>query len=523
MMNYKVKLVAMAAALLLTVTACGTPSRASSAPAAPSSGSAAPEASSQAAPPEASSQVTPPSATDTDKPVTGFSLAIPMQYDWVTPFSDGLAQVGTNVGENLGDANYPYYRQNRCYIDATGKVVLELDPSYSSAGSFCEGKAVVYRKFQDNREYNYIDKTGKVLLEHWLADERGFGGGGDNGAFTRNLWLTAEEPAVFPKYLSGAIRMGSSKNEAVLYDSNLETVIPYGICNWIEWLTDTEYVIVSTVQPTADPNAFGNALYGVLKLDGSVVLEQKYSSVSYLPDYGFIASTVKPGADPNALDGKLYGAFKLDGSVALEQKYSAMTYLPNYGFAVKDTPDAPCRLLLHDGSSVVPQGYTASDIALKDAETLFFTVTGADGSSEFGTMDKTGKVLTELVPNKNHSLYFAQLAASVSKPLPTVVPAGMEMLSQDDKTQIVATGKPYTEDYKLVPDVKVGIADLAGNWLVKPTYEATSLLCEGIFKICNGHTFDADRGVEMATDFSLVSADEKVKSEAYKDFGNLSE
>ncbi|MEG1687631.1 MAG: WG repeat-containing protein [Angelakisella sp.] len=478
MMNYKVKLVAMAAALLLTVTACGTPGGASSAPAAPSSGSAAPEASSQAAPPEASSQVTPPSATDTDKPVTGFSLAIPMQYDWVTPFSDGLAQVGTNVGENLGDANYPYYRQNRCYIDATGKVVLELDPSYSSAGSFCEGKAIVYREFEGNREYNYIDKTGKVLLEHWLADERGFGGGGDNGAFTRNLWLTAEEPAVFPKYLSGAIRMGSSKNEAALFDSNLKAVIPYGTYSWINWIADTEYANVSILKPSTDPNAFGDTLCGVIKLDGSVVLEPKYSSVSYLPDYGF---------------------------------------------AVKDTPDAPCRLLLHDGSSVVPQGYTASDISLKDDGTLFFAVTGTDGSQKFGTMDKTGKVLTEPTASQTGGASAVPLTPGDSKLPPATVPAGMEMLSQDDKTQIVATGKPYTEDYKLIPDVKVGIADLAGNWLVKPTYEATSLLCDGIFKICNGHALSADYGVEMATDFSLVSADEKVKSEAYKDFGNLSE
>ncbi|MEG2088125.1 MAG: WG repeat-containing protein, partial [Angelakisella sp.] len=468
-------LVAMAAALLLTVTACGTPGGASSAPAAPSSGSAVPEAST----PEASSQVTPPSAADTSKPVTGFSLAIPTQYDLATSFSDGLALVGTNVGENLGSAEYPNYLQKYSYIDATGKVVLELDPSYSSAGSFCEGKAIVYREFEGNRECNYIDKTGKVLLERWFADERGMGGGGDDGMFSRNLWFCAEEPASFPKYWSAVVNStGASKNEAALFDSNLKAVIPYGTYSWINWIADTEYANVSILKPSTDPNAFGDTLCGVIKLDGSVVLEPKYFSVSYLQ---------------------------------------------NYGFAVKDTIDAPCRLLLHDGSSVVPQGYTASDISLKDDGTLFFAVTGTDGSQKFGTMDKTGKVLTEPTASQTGGASAVPLTPGDSKLPPATVPAGMEMLSQDDKTQIVATGKPYTEDYKLVPDVKVGIADLAGNLLVKPTYEATSLLCDGIFKICNGHALSADYGVEMATDFSLVSADEKVKSEAYKNIGNLSE
>ncbi|MEG1972938.1 MAG: WG repeat-containing protein, partial [Oscillospiraceae bacterium] len=128
-MNYKIKLIAMFVALMLTFTACGNPSGESSVSTVPSSGAAAPKApTTEVSTPEASSTAP---AVDVGKPVTGFSLAIPMQYDMVTSFSDGLALVGTNVGENLGDAESPYYAQKYSYIDASGKVVLELDPTFS--------------------------------------------------------------------------------------------------------------------------------------------------------------------------------------------------------------------------------------------------------------------------------------------------------------------------------------------------------------------------------------------------------
>ena len=88
-------------------------------------------------------------------------VVIPLIYDAAFEFSEGLAVIKSN-------GKYGY-------VDKTGKIIIE--PRYVEADSFSEGLAVVKTKetvdangyesiFQDkdNAFYNYIDRTGKIVL-----------------------------------------------------------------------------------------------------------------------------------------------------------------------------------------------------------------------------------------------------------------------------------------------------------------------------------------------------------------------
>jgi hypothetical protein len=69
-------------------------------------------------------------------------------------FSNGLAPLFTND-------------QRRGYIDKSGKMAIELSPSYLTLGHFSEGLAPVQVDKWKNRtrKWGYIDKTGRMVIE----------------------------------------------------------------------------------------------------------------------------------------------------------------------------------------------------------------------------------------------------------------------------------------------------------------------------------------------------------------------
>ncbi len=76
-------------------------------------------------------------------------LVTPVVYEAVNPFSEGLASVNKDGVWS--------------YIDASGKEIIKTD--YALAASFSEGLACVQEKGEDFSGYEFIDKTGKVVID----------------------------------------------------------------------------------------------------------------------------------------------------------------------------------------------------------------------------------------------------------------------------------------------------------------------------------------------------------------------
>jgi hypothetical protein len=92
-------------------------------------------------------------------------VVIQPQFDWASPFREGLAAVSVhhNVGErDSSGRESAKYICKYGYIDKAGKVVIE--PTFDSASSFQDGLACVGIK-DDSNEYKtgYIDRTGKYV------------------------------------------------------------------------------------------------------------------------------------------------------------------------------------------------------------------------------------------------------------------------------------------------------------------------------------------------------------------------
>lgn len=83
---------------------------------------------------------------------TGKEVITEYEISMANNFSEGLASI-----EKTGSNNY-------CYIDKTGKVVIDnLEQGYNYYG-FSEGLARVSIGKDGNEKYGFIDKTGKIVI-----------------------------------------------------------------------------------------------------------------------------------------------------------------------------------------------------------------------------------------------------------------------------------------------------------------------------------------------------------------------
>lgn len=85
---------------------------------------------------------------------TSQEISLKAQFDWVEPFSEGMAAV--RMGYKWG------------YIDKTGKLVSRLQ--FDITTPFSEGIALV----KINNKYGYIDKTGKLITALQFDDAKSF-------------------------------------------------------------------------------------------------------------------------------------------------------------------------------------------------------------------------------------------------------------------------------------------------------------------------------------------------------------
>ncbi|MEA5599572.1 WG repeat-containing protein [Nostoc sp. UHCC 0252] len=85
---------------------------------------------------------------------TSQEVSIKAQFDWVEPFSEGMAAV--KMGYKWG------------YIDKTGKLITRL--RFDATKPFSQGLALV----KISNKYGYIDKTGKLIIALQFDDARSF-------------------------------------------------------------------------------------------------------------------------------------------------------------------------------------------------------------------------------------------------------------------------------------------------------------------------------------------------------------
>ncbi|AFY31335.1 WG repeat-containing protein [Calothrix sp. PCC 7507] len=88
---------------------------------------------------------------------TSQEVSLKAEFDWVEPFSEGIAAV--KMGYKWG------------YIDKIGKLITRL--RFDSAAPFSGGIALI----KINNKYGYIDKTGKLIISLQFDDAKSFSSG----------------------------------------------------------------------------------------------------------------------------------------------------------------------------------------------------------------------------------------------------------------------------------------------------------------------------------------------------------
>lgn len=491
-----------------------------------------------------------------DAPATAITLAVPLQYDYTAIFSEELAAVGV---QNPGTEEMTY-----SYIDRTGNTVITLPPEVVEAHTFVDGKARIYRRGAEKTlyEYNFIDTTGKLLLDEWLTEERGYGGGGEE--FGRVLYFSSPNTAEENFFVEGSGsgfwvgRRGVQPDaQCALFDKDLNILIPFGSYDNIELQSDGKTAIV---QRAAGNNSDGWPIYksGLVKVDGSPVLPLDYDYLHVInnQDYalqkdaqspmqlqlsdgtlvepqGVTAAGMESTGDPDRIiimtkqqsDNGINttkGVMDRTGKIILPPQYDMLTAI-NVGYVVQIDYQEPIQqLALPDGTIVEPQGYQATQMQeLAEPGVIAFL---SDG--KWGVMDTTGKVVLPPEADNPGNLpgyTVVWWGFYPNKKIEAVVPAGMEQLATYSNCQIIATGKVRDTDFKLVPDVRVGLADLAGNILVKPTYEAISPIVEGVYVVCTAMELDEyGQSVKWGT-YLLVSEDGTIQSDSFNGIIDIAE
>lgn len=405
------------------------------------------------------------------KVVTSIDVAIPLQFDYAEDFSDGLALIGTNLTTDINDIKYGY-------IDSDGKTVIELDQNINYASSFVDGIAMIARAKNDTEsEINFIDKTGKILLDDWTQDERFKGK--DDMPYNVSRILTVKSGASNFAGLNEYNAFYSDKGVA-LFDKNLNNIIPYGVYGGMFCVPDTDFVIVSSLQSTSD-NTYPQ---GVIKADGTELAPMEYTSIQSIPNVGF----------------------KLNGAI-----------------------NSGCKLMLFDGTIVEPQNNIAFDfIYVENKDAIIFSCFDANSIERWGVMDKTGKVLVEPTFENRKEITGYELdfdESTIKEEKIATPPKKMVTLWQDENYQIFATGEQYNAAYEIEPDVKVGLATLDGEVIIPAKHEALSTIHEGVYKLSESLIADSSSGWKQYSIeyFVLMSADGKIKSETYYSMGNLSQ
>lgn len=238
-------------------------------------------------------------------------VVVPLQYDAVRDFQEGLAAVQRDVGEQGGLIVVDQWG----FVDKTGKEVIV--PQYNGAYSFSEGlaavktgdkwgfidktgKEIVLPKYDNvwpfseglaavktGSKWGFIDKTGKEIVSPKYDDVRDFHDGlaaVSTGSIDKASWgyidKTGQE-AISQKYgraydFSEGVavvhkKTGDTSVDPGMIDKTGKEIVPFGKYLWLEDCHEGRAAFLS---------ADGQGLMGYLDKTGKEVIPAKYDTMS---------------------------------------------------------------------------------------------------------------------------------------------------------------------------------------------------------------------------------------------------
>ncbi len=330
------------------------------------------------------------------------------------------------------------------YIDETGKMII--GPTYSDAGNFSEGFAVVY----NDGKNQMIDTTGKVIFqtEGYIRNfHNGRAAFSDPQYQYKSGYINSEGKVIIkPQYdFAGAFHADQTayvskggKFYTIDRQGKALKIFKFDQKYAIESITDDGYIIVN------DPKTFKK---GVMRLDGSFLLKPTYGEINYLgqdlfgvkkalPEMEGYLINIKPSAIVNK-EGKrittyqYYDLTEFNGDYASATDQNSIYFIDKKGKKVTTLPvmegRGTMRLLgdiiqadvddemiyqkldgtyiwKNDGISHLSSGITVSSIKVKPNKYVSVNYPKLDGMSNQEVQNKVNQKLKSLFTQSRSKL-----------------------------------------------------------------------------------------------------------------------
>ncbi len=208
-------------------------------------------------------------------------------------------------------------------------------------------------------------------------------------------------------------------------------------------------------------------------------------------------------------DGK-YGVINLDGTVVVETKYDSIEALQGTKEIFKVTLAGNYGIVNNIGTEIIVPAYV--DIEIFDEENKSYLV--KNGENKYGVIDINGDII---LPVKYEKI---EKDDSISHFI--VTEAGIEKLVTPDQITILETGYDSLEEVvssntKVIYEVsdKYGIMDISGNIIIEPKYEYLEEINTDIFMVKeNGKSgvIDISGNVKLESKYNYVAYNEKANA-----------
>jgi hypothetical protein len=267
-----------------------------------------------------------------------------------------------------------------CYIDKSGKVVLTLDPRFSSARSFSEGLAAVVQ----DALFGYIDRQGEVVIEprFLLADQF------HEGLAGVQLDITLDRPGGKYGYIDKSGELVLEDFQGFPFSEGLAAVFRDGKWGFIDksgkFVIEPQYSFAGSFYGGLAP-VEKNGRYYLVDKKGEVFLEQSYGlAMPFHDDLSLV----------EVHDGQTSGG----GKFGYMDRNRVMVIEPKYDYASDFSEGLALAALQGEwgyidtsGTMVIEPRY-AYDASL-DVERVSFSegLAAVPSGTKWGYIDKEGK------------------------------------------------------------------------------------------------------------------------------------
>lgn len=306
-------------------------------------------------------------------------IVVPLEYDFVNGFSDGLAWVKK-------DDKYGY-------IDKTGKIVASLE--YDRADNFNDGLAAVAKgNWRDGFKYGFIDKTGKIVVPLEYANVSNF----------KNGFAAVGKGNLTDVYKYGFIDKTGKIVVPLEYDSPYEQLYffndgfaavnksnKWGFVDMssgnlsIPFEYDNIGIFVDGLAAVAKGNWTNGFKWGFIDKNGKIVVPLEYDIVSdFIEGLAFVAKG-------NLTDGYKYGFIDKTGKLILPLKYDGSSFFQEGLISVQI--NNKWGLIDKTGKVIVPLEY---DYINHFCDNLALVYKGEYPNIKYGFVDMAGNVVVPL-------------------------------------------------------------------------------------------------------------------------------